>query len=153
MTGQLRHMLRGFTRNWATTQDLLQDVRERLLTCSVRDPTRAAAVVHRIAQNVGLDWKRREKRSPVEFRPDIEGLPQPESAISPERYAIARELIEKVISILPPRCRQALGLVKGEGYSYREAAVAMNITEKTVQTHLRDALLLIRKAKLQDSDL
>jgi RNA polymerase sigma factor (sigma-70 family) len=149
MTGQLRHMLRGFTRNWATTQDLLQDVHVRVLTCSVRDPTRAAAVVYRIARNVGLDWKRREKRSPVVFRPDIARLPQPEFAISPERYAIARELIEKVISILPPRCREALGLVKGEGYSYGEAAIAMHITEGTVQAHLRDALLLIRKAKLQ----
>jgi RNA polymerase sigma factor (sigma-70 family) len=153
MTGQLCHLLRGFTRNWATTQDLLQDVRERLLTCPIRDPTRAAAVVHRIAQNVGRDWKRREKLSPVEFRPDIEELPQREFAISPERYVIAQDLIEKVICILPPRCQQALGLVKGEGYSCREAAVAMNIAEITVQTHLRDALLLIRRAKLQDSDL
>ena len=153
MTGQLRHKLRGFTRNWAATEDLLQDVHVRLLTCSVRDPTRAAAVIYQIAQNVARDWKRRQKRSPVEFRPDIEELPQREFAISPERYVIARELIERIVSILPPRCRQAIGLVRGEGYSYKEAAVAMNITKDTVQTHLRDALLLIRKAKLQGSDL
>jgi RNA polymerase sigma factor (sigma-70 family) len=154
MTGQLRFLLKGFTRNWATTQDLLQDVHVRLLTCSsVRDPASAAAFVHQTAQNIGRDWKRREQRSPVEFRPDIGELPQTDFATSPERYALARERIERLIKILPSRCQLALGLVKGEGYSYKEAAVVMNITENTIQTHLRDALLLIRRAKLQDNDL
>jgi RNA polymerase sigma factor (sigma-70 family) len=153
MTGQLRRVLRGFTRNWATTQDLLQEVYVRLLTCSVRDPAKAAAVVHRIAQNVGLDWKRREKRCPVEFRPDIEQLPQLEFAISPERCAIACQLLERLIGLLPPRCGQALGLVKGEGFSYEEAAMVMKISQSTVQTHLRDALLLIRKARRENPDL
>jgi RNA polymerase sigma-70 factor (ECF subfamily) len=146
-------MLRGFTRNWATTQDLIQDVHVHLLTCPVTDLTRGAAYVHQTARNIGRDWKRREKRSPVEFRPDVEELSQPDSAISPERYALARERIEEVINILPPRCQRALQLVKGEGYSYKEAAAAMNITESTIQAHLRDALLLIRRAGLRDNDL
>jgi len=154
MIGQLRNKLRSFTRNWATTQDLLQDVQVRLLTCAVQDPVSAPAMIQQIALNVGRDWQRREKlRRVVEFHPDLEELPHPEFSLSPERYAIARQLLEKVIACLPARCAHALGLVKGEGYSYKEAAAEMKITVNTVHAHLRDALLLIRRARLEIGDL
>jgi RNA polymerase sigma factor (sigma-70 family) len=152
MTEQLRRLLRGFTGNWATTQDLLQDVQVRLLRCSVRDPAKATALIYRIAQNIGRDWKRREKGSPVEFRHDIEELPQLGGSVSPERYAIARQLLDKLTSLLPARCLYALSLVKGEGYTHQEAANQMNIEISTVRTHLRNAVLYIRQAML-DGDL
>jgi RNA polymerase sigma-70 factor (ECF subfamily) len=153
LQGRLRVLLQRFTYNWATTEDLLQETHIRLLTCTVRNPGAAKAYIYRVALSVLWDWYRRERRSRLEFHQDLSDFVRQEGGGSPERLAIIRQELENAILILPPRCRRAFQLVKCEGYSYKEAAREMNITPKTLHTHLRDALLLLRRALRENGDV
>jgi RNA polymerase sigma-70 factor (ECF subfamily) len=153
MTGRLRFLIQRFTYDWATTEDLLQEMHIRLLRCTVRNPAAARAYIYRVALSVVWDWYRRERRSRLEFHRDLSDFVRIEGAGSPERLAIIRQQLENAILLLPPRSRRAFQLVKLEGYSYKEAAAEMNITPQTLQAHLRDALLRIRKAMRKEGDV
>lgn len=54
-----------------------------------------------------------------------------------------REWLEKTVARLPEKCRLAYQL-RGEGYSQREIARQMNVSEKTVETHISRALRALR---------
>lgn len=153
MTGQLRYMLTGYTRNWATTQDLIQDVHVRVLTTPLTSLVNPDGFVWRIAINIGIDWARRERRSRISFEYDIEKFQLDEIVDSPERRVMDQQAIERLIAKLTPRGRQALELIKGRGYSYEEAAGIMKVTKCTVETHLRNVLLSLRRARAIDKDL
>jgi len=148
MDGQLRGLFRKYTRDRATIQEWIQTVHERTFDAPIKDPKKAAAYIYEVANNVAIDWQRREQSAPVDFRSDAE-LPQVTNLLCPERQVIGLELLERVIAFFPPRCRQALGLVKFEGYSYKEAAVVMRVAEQTVQAHVRDAFASIREAGIE----
>jgi len=53
---------------------------------------------------------------------------------------------ETCLDSLPDRCRQVFILVKEEGRSYAEVAVALNISTKTVDAQLQKALKVLREA-------
>ena len=46
----------------------------------------------------------------------------------------------RVLSMLPPKCRQAFELRKFDGLSQREIAARMGISQSTVEKHLIKAL-------------
>jgi RNA polymerase sigma-70 factor (ECF subfamily) len=54
--------------------------------------------------------------------------------------------IDRAISELPPRCRQAFLLRRQEHRSYAEIASIMQITPKTVEIQIGNALKALRKA-------
>ncbi|RKF04740.1 RNA polymerase sigma-70 factor (ECF subfamily) [Tenacibaculum lutimaris] len=57
--------------------------------------------------------------------------------------------INKLLNTLPSRQRRVIELVKLQGLSYKEAALELNISERTVEAHLRKAFDTLRiKANL-----
>ncbi|WP_175545730.1 RNA polymerase sigma factor [Sinomicrobium oceani] len=52
--------------------------------------------------------------------------------------------INKILNVLPKRQRIVLELVKLQGLSYKETAAKLNISERTVETHLRKAFTTLR---------
>lgn len=67
---------------------------------------------------------------------------------SPEEDVLAAErrlLVRRALATLPPRER-ALLLLREEGYSYRELAVALEIVESSVGTLLARAKVAFRRA-------
>jgi RNA polymerase sigma-70 factor (ECF subfamily) len=54
------------------------------------------------------------------------------------------QLVEKAISELPVQCRKAFELSRYEGLKYREIAEKMGISVKTVETHISNALKILR---------
>ncbi|MRG45232.1 RNA polymerase sigma-70 factor [Chitinophaga sp. SYP-B3965] len=54
-----------------------------------------------------------------------------------------RGWLEKMVSRLPEKCQLAYRL-RGEGYSQREIAGYMKVSEKTVETHISRALKILR---------
>lgn len=54
-----------------------------------------------------------------------------------------RGWLEKIVARLPEKCQLAYRL-RGEGYSQREIARQMNVSEKTVETHISRALKILR---------
>src|SRR5437588_681334 len=54
--------------------------------------------------------------------------------------------LERALAALPPRTRAAFMLSRREGLSYREVALRMTISPKTVGVHIGRALAVLRKA-------
>ena len=54
-------------------------------------------------------------------------------------------LVEKTISELPKQCRKVFELSRYEGLKYREIAEKMGISVKTVETHISNALKILRE--------
>ena len=68
-------------------------------------------------------------------------------AHSPEREAAAAqeiELLEKLVSELPPKCRQAFILYKVHGLEFAEVAARMQLSERMVRDYVVRAILYCR---------
>jgi RNA polymerase sigma-70 factor (ECF subfamily) len=55
-----------------------------------------------------------------------------------------REVVEESIRKLPPKCAEAFRLCYFEDMSHREIAEAMHISPRTVEGHIRQAILFLR---------
>lgn len=60
-------------------------------------------------------------------------------------------IIEGAVNALPGQCRNVYRLVKNEGMKYKEVALALNISVKTVEYHMGNALKNIAKSLAADS--
>lgn len=70
-------------------------------------------------------------------------------ALDPEQLLITGEMIKKIeqaVKSLPPRCKMVFRLVKEDGLSYKEVAEILNISTKTVDAQLVNALRRITQA-------
>ena len=57
-------------------------------------------------------------------------------------------LLHREIDKLPPQCRKVFKLNRFEHLKYREIAILLDISEKTVENHIGTALKTLRKAML-----
>jgi RNA polymerase sigma-70 factor (family 1) len=65
------------------------------------------------------------------------------SAPDPEERMISVEMIRRIQSVvesLPPRCKMCFKLVKEHGFTYKEAAEILMVSEKTIENQLAIAL-------------
>ena len=78
----------------------------------------------------------------VEIEPSID-------LYNPEQIMLREELtntITAAIKELPPKCQMAYKLVREDGFSYKDVASIMGISENTVDRHLSNALHKLIKA-------
>ena len=65
----------------------------------------------------------------------------------PESYTIGRECQERVqaaIERLPPKSKKVFLMSREEGKKYREIAEELDLSIKTIETHMRRALIFLR---------
>jgi len=73
-----------------------------------------------------------------------------EYEINPEAQLISNEMVRHInmaISELPPQCRLIFKLVKEDGLKYREVAVLLNVSIKTVENQVGIALKKLTRMK------
>ena len=58
--------------------------------------------------------------------------------------------LKVIIDELPPKCREILLLNKRDGLKYKEIALKLNVSEKTVESQMRIAFKKIRAAFKKD---
>ena len=80
---------------------------------------------------------------------EIDGEVEVAEALSPDAQELLEqselfEQYERLLSELPPRCREVFSLVKEEGKTYAEVAEEMGISVKTVDAQLQKALMYLR---------
>lgn len=80
---------------------------------------------------------------------EIDGEVEAAEALSPDAQELLEqselfEQYERLLSELPPRCREVFSLVKEEGKTYAEVAGEMGISVKTVDAQLQKALTYLR---------
>ncbi len=105
----------------------------------------AEAWLHRIAINVAVSHRRRERLREVGELVRRLGLP---ADPDPTEAAAAPELLEE-LRALPPRQAAALVLRHVHGYTNREIATALGVPERTVASRLAAARVRLQ-ARLRD---
>lgn len=98
------------------------------------------------AHSVILQHVRRAQIVPIETVAEFDHPDMPHDDLSPDRYAISRQELRwmsTLIAELPAKCREAFLLRKVEGFSQREIARRMGISENTVEKHISKGLRLL----------
>lgn len=54
------------------------------------------------------------------------------------------EILEAVLAILPPKCRDIFLMAKLQGMKYREIAEKLNLSEKTIENQMTKAIKMLR---------
>lgn len=56
-----------------------------------------------------------------------------------------KQFIQQLVKELPPRQQEVFQLSRDDHLSYKEIAIRLNISEKTVERHINEALKFLRK--------
>jgi RNA polymerase sigma factor (sigma-70 family) len=153
--GEVRGWLRrrAHTLTAADADDLVQEAYSRLWLADFTSIGNGRSYFYSIVRNLVLEHVRRARIVPMERLGEIEALRIPSDEPGPERQVTARqelERLEHIVGGLPEQCQRAFRLQKFRGYSQRDIAKEMNISEKTVEKHLANALLRVLKALTQE---
>ncbi|MFO0775520.1 MAG: RNA polymerase sigma factor [Nitrospiraceae bacterium] len=141
---ELIRRLVGMVQSQEIAADIVQDTYLKLLKLGAgQGVEQPRALLHRIAGNLAIDYLRREKIKPTGDASFEDAMQVPSHAPSPERILIGKRRFRaclQSIDSLPPRTRQAFLLCRVYGYSYREIAAHMRISEGAVEKLLMRAL-------------
>lgn len=126
-----------------TAADLAQDTFFQILktntAAEIRSPkSYLATIANRLAANM---YRRRAVEQA--YLESLAALPE-DSAISPEEQQLILETlieIDATLSQLPAKVREAFLLSKLDGLTYKEIAVQMSVTERTVKNYMAKAML------------
>ncbi|MCX6829021.1 MAG: RNA polymerase sigma factor [candidate division Zixibacteria bacterium] len=112
-----------------------------------------SSFILRIATNYAIDLIRKRQKRFVSVEDDEEMVPSvqvqlADKIVAPDRALENEELsevINRAISLLPPRQKITVILHDVEGYTMEEVAVALDCPEATVRSNLHIARLKLRK--------
>ena len=136
-------LMRYLRRNWRVPHeidDLRQDVYVRVYeAAAVERPAAVKPFLFSTARNLLVDRTRRAKIVSIETFADVDELGTLANELTPERHASGRmelRLLQRALGALPARCRQVFALRRIDGFSQRDVARAMGITEDTVERQI-----------------
>ncbi len=148
---ELRQWLLRRVRAPIETDDVLQEAYAVMASLEdiahVRNPR---AYFFTVARSLVLQQLRRAQIVSIEAVAEVERLDVVGDQLTPERYATGGEDLRRIaemIAALPEKCRQAYLLRKVYGYSQREIAAKMEISENTVEKHIAKGLRLLLAAQ------
>lgn len=145
---RLAAVIHGCVRCQATTADLVQETFLRLwerkeVAAEARD---IAGYFIATGRNLAVDHERRKRVAP--FVAGIEHLEHiADLTPSPEDHAASRQELRRLrqsIDRLPPRCREVFVLARIEGLTYAQIGDRLQISPKTVFSHMVTALERLR---------
>lgn len=136
-------LVRYLTRLWPQRQDV-HDLRQEIYmrvyeAAKTRRPHAPKSFLFTTARHLMSDRVRRSRVVSMEAIGDLDSLNVSVEEVSPERRLQARqELMQlaRAFSALPPRCREVVWLRRVDELSQKEVANRLNITEKTVESHI-----------------
>lgn len=149
-------LVRFLMRTWPHREevyDLRQDIYVRIYEAAARSrPASPRAFMYATARNLMADRVRRGRVVSIEAVGDLEALnvsmedPEPD-----EKAGTWQELkrLAAAVDRLPDRCRAAVWLHKVEELSYREVAVRMGISVKTVEKQIAKGIRRLAQHCLQ----
>ena len=136
-----------YVQNRETAEDLVQDAFLRLWEnpASWRPDRNSKFTTwfYRIVVNLCLDWQK--KKRPMPLDEDMPLADERESADEAMIRIQEQRLLEKEIAALPERQRTALNLCFDEGLSNQEAAEAMGVNLKALQSLIMRAKTTLKE--------
>jgi RNA polymerase sigma factor (sigma-70 family) len=145
---RLRAILRRFFPKPVDLADGIQEAYARLLCLPDGDLARIrspAAFLVRVARNVAVEWTRKRRLMPRDALTELRLVELPDNGPSALEVLSRREeldLLNRAIAALPERCRKVLVLRRLQGFSQKEIAVQLGISENTVEKHASNGLRL-----------
>ncbi|WP_158277370.1 RNA polymerase sigma factor [Opitutus sp. ER46] len=136
----LRSYLRSMFPSFPDVDDLVQESYVRLIRARATGKVRyARAFLFTTARNAALDFFRRRQVVAIDGVADLAALPvaedKPDAAEAASRQQ-ELELLAASVRDLPERCRQVLTLRLLYGYSHKQIAAELRISEHTVKAQL-----------------
>lgn len=141
MIPRLRRFAYALTGSMEDGDELVQAACERALRnrTKFRPGTRMDSWLFRIAQNVWLDSKRRERTRGQEVDPDLVGLSDEGMASRRPDDRLMLASVRDAVARLSREQRVVLALVAIDGMSYRQAADVLGVPVGTVMSRLSRA--------------
>ncbi|MGV8094960.1 MAG: RNA polymerase sigma-70 factor [Mangrovibacterium sp.] len=144
----------GYLNNKENTKEVIQDVFLQLWDHrqKLADNTSLNAYLFTLTRNRCIDLIRREKLM-LQFRTDkqeeyarlTENYQALSDPILDEIFALELQSeIDKTVSSLPEQCRKVFIMSRTKGMKNKEISNMLNLSEKTVESHLTKALRTIR---------
>tara|TARA_A100001391_G_scaffold86965_1_gene57411 strand:+ start:203 stop:766 length:564 start_codon:yes stop_codon:yes gene_type:complete len=145
----------------AVAEEIVQETWVRAKSAPVRILENPRAYVFRIARNLLTDHYRRSHNAPeptgrLFYHPawssDEEngpGIIEIDQGPSQEDVAAAHQelrIISQTVETLPTKCRQVFLMYRGEELSMREISEKLDVSVKTVENHIRRAMLECRRS-------
>ncbi|MGV8941234.1 MAG: RNA polymerase sigma factor [Lysobacter sp.] len=134
--------------------DVLQEAYAAMASLAdIRHVQSPRAYFFTVARSLVLQQLRRARIVSIEAVAEVEQLDMVGNLLTPERHATGRQDLRRIaemIADLPEKCRQAYLLRKVYGYSQREVAEKMGISENTVEKHIGKGLRLLLAAHAGD---
>jgi RNA polymerase sigma factor (sigma-70 family) len=146
-SSRLRRRLRAQIGSGEEANDLVQDAFARLLGAASLDRLREPeAFLNRIVRNLLIDRSRRlatrSTHVPIEGAADIPLRPEQADGIEVEQM---RDRYRELVASLPNRMREVFILHRVEELSYKEIAARLDISVRTVEWHMAEAIVRVSR--------
>lgn len=152
---EIDRFLRRRGHNSEVAADLTQDTFVRLLTAT---PSNSAdnprAYLHRVAHNLSVDVRRRERRALNVYLPDDEIQQVADPAPSPEAIVYDRQrllIVEKAMLELPEKTRRAFEMHRLGEKTMAEVAETLGLSTSRTWTLIRRAYRHLRERLNDDA--
>ncbi len=143
-----------FTNDYTEAQDLSQEIFIKVFNNlnKFRFESSPSTWVYKIATNICIDYKRKNKKQVLNFNEDFMGeahvdIDTSSRSSSPEEIVISDEKhreVHRVVYKLPDIYKTAIVMYHFNELSYKEISRILNISEKTVETRLYRARRLLK---------
>lgn len=135
-------------------EDVMQEAYLRVHMANNARKIRApVAYIYQAAKNLALNERARHHNSRTEFVTDYDNLSTTYSNSAPELEAmIGEELAHAIAALdrLSPRVRETYILRKVHGFSQKETAKQLGISQSTVEKHVARGLVTLAQQKNDD---
>ena len=144
---RLRKRIRAQVGSGEEASDIVQDAFARLLGAPSLDRVREPeAFLNRIVRNLMIDRSRRlanrTTHVPIEDSADLALPPNQTERLELDQM---RARYRKIVASLPPRMREVFILHRVDELDYREIAKRLDISVRTVEWHIAEAIIRISK--------
>jgi RNA polymerase sigma-70 factor (ECF subfamily) len=127
--------------------DIVQEMYARIVSLESFDGIQnAKQYAFQVAHSVVVDHTRRARIVSIYSVGNVEDLGLAGAEASPEEKVTFREEIARVVeavATLPARTREVLMMRRVAGFSQRETAARLAVTEKTVEKHMARGVLML----------
>lgn len=108
--------------------------------------------LYRAVVNAGINHLNRQKNIDIHHQKIAAELTEEYLVELDEENELVM-ILHKEIEKLPPQCRKIFKLNRFEHLKYKQIAIALDISERTVENHIANALKILRKALLSHKSI